>query len=70
MKIRHVNFSIGTTLMEDCKMPKFLITGRYTAEGLKGLQKDKATGREKAVAAACEAAGGKLDAFTTRLARP
>ena len=44
-------------------MPKFLITARYTAEGMKGLQKDKASGREKAVAAACEAAGGRLEAF-------
>jgi hypothetical protein len=29
----------------------------------KGLQKDKASGREKAVAAACNAVGGKLDSF-------
>ena len=34
-------------------MPKFLIKGSYTAEGLKGLKKDKASGREKAVATAC-----------------
>ncbi len=44
-------------------MPKFMIRGNYTAEGLKGLQKDKASGREKAVATACTALGGKLDAF-------
>lgn len=44
-------------------MPKFLIKANYTAEGMKGLQKDKASGREKSVAAACEAAGGKLDAL-------
>ena len=44
-------------------MPKFLISARYTAEGLKGLKKDKASGREKAIAAACKAAGGKLDAM-------
>jgi len=43
-------------------MPKFLIKGSYTAEGLKGLQKDKASGREKAISAACSALGGKLDA--------
>jgi uncharacterized protein with GYD domain len=55
------DFFLGTIPMEGCKMPKFLITGRYTAEGMKDLQKDKATGREKSVAAACEAAGGKLD---------
>jgi uncharacterized protein with GYD domain len=44
-------------------MPKFLIKVNYTAEGMKGLQKEKASGREKAVAAACNAAGGKLDAL-------
>jgi uncharacterized protein with GYD domain len=43
-------------------MPKFLIKASYTAEGMQGLRKDKASGREKAVAAACAAVGGKLDA--------
>ena len=42
-------------------MPKFLVKASYTAEGLKGLKKDKATGRQKAIATACEALGGKLD---------
>lgn len=42
-------------------MPKFLIKANYTAEGMKGLQKDKASGREKSIAAACKALGGKLD---------
>lgn len=44
-------------------MPKFLIKANYTMAGMKGLHKDKATGREKAVAAACKAVGGKLDAL-------
>ncbi len=44
-------------------MPKFMIKATYTAEGLKGLKKDTASGREKAIAAACEAMGGKLDAL-------
>jgi uncharacterized protein with GYD domain len=44
-------------------MPKFLVKGNYTVEGMKGLKKDKASGREKAVAAACKALGGKLDAI-------
>lgn len=43
-------------------MPKYLIAASYTAEGLKGLQKDKAAGRRRAVAAALEGIGGKLDA--------
>jgi uncharacterized protein with GYD domain len=42
-------------------MPKFLIKGTYNADGLKGLRKDKASGREKALVAACGAYGGKLD---------
>lgn len=44
-------------------MPKFMVKARYNAEGLKGLKKDKASGREKAVAAACAKIGGKLDAL-------
>jgi len=43
-------------------MPKFLIKASYTSEGMKGLQKDKASGREKAISAACKSLGGKLDA--------
>ena len=44
-------------------MPKFLIRASYTAEGLKGLHKDKASGRQRAVKAACAAVGGKLEAI-------
>jgi uncharacterized protein with GYD domain len=42
-------------------MPKYLISASYSAEGLKGLQKDKASGRRRAVSAALESLGGKLD---------
>ncbi|HEX2216436.1 MAG TPA: GYD domain-containing protein [Xanthobacteraceae bacterium] len=44
-------------------MPKYLVEASYTAEGLKGLQKDKASGREKALRQAVKAAGGKVDSF-------
>ena len=44
-------------------MPKYLIQASYTAEGLKGLQKDKASGRRAAVTKAVEGIGGKLEAF-------
>jgi uncharacterized protein with GYD domain len=44
-------------------MPKYLIEASYTAEGLKGLQKDKASGRKAAVAKAVEGLGGKVEAF-------
>jgi uncharacterized protein with GYD domain len=43
-------------------MPKYLIQASYSAEGLKGLQKDKASGRRTAVASAIEALGGRLEA--------
>ena len=44
-------------------MPKYLVQASYTAEGLKGLQKDKASGRKAAVSSAVEALGGKLESF-------
>lgn len=43
-------------------MSKYLVQATYTSEGLKGLQKDKASGRRVAIAAAVEAMGGKLEA--------
>lgn len=42
-------------------MAKFLIEGSYTPEGLRGLAKDKASGRQAAVGQALAALGGKLD---------
>lgn len=42
-------------------MPKYLISASYSAEGLSGLQKDKASGRRQALIAAVEGAGGKLE---------
>jgi uncharacterized protein with GYD domain len=44
-------------------MPKYLIQASYTAEGLKGLQKDKASGRRQAVLNALEPLRGKLESF-------
>jgi uncharacterized protein with GYD domain len=43
-------------------MPKYMVSGSYTAEGLRGLQRDKASGRRQAVTAAIEGIGGKLEA--------
>ena len=42
-------------------MPKYLITGQYSPEGLRGLQKDKAAGRLRAVTTAVEGLGGKVE---------
>jgi uncharacterized protein with GYD domain len=44
-------------------MPKYLVTGSYTAEGLKGLLKEGGTGRRKAVEDAVKHMGGTLDAY-------
>jgi uncharacterized protein with GYD domain len=50
-------------------MPKYLVQASYTGEGLKGLQKDKATGRKDAVTKAVEGLGGKLECIYLPLAR-
>ena len=44
-------------------MPKFLIEGAYSAEGHKGLARDKASGRKAAVTHAVTNLGGQLDAI-------
>jgi len=44
-------------------MPKFLITGSYTAEGTRGLMKEGGSGRRAAVQKALDGVGGKLEAF-------
>ena len=42
-------------------MPKYLIQATYTAEGLKGLAKDLASGRKAALEKAMASMGGKLE---------
>ncbi|MGH9359542.1 MAG: GYD domain-containing protein [Terriglobia bacterium] len=44
-------------------MPKYLCLASYTAEGLKGLAKDKGSGRRTAVNKAVESIGGKVEVF-------
>jgi uncharacterized protein with GYD domain len=44
-------------------MPKYLFQATYTADGIKGLEKDKASGRAAALRSAVEALGGRLEAF-------
>ena len=48
-------------------MPKYLISASYSAEGLRGLQKDKASGRRQAVTAAVEGLGGRVECFYNAL---
>lgn len=42
-------------------MAKYLIEAAYTAEGLRGLSKDKASGRKAAIEATLANMGGKLE---------
>lgn len=44
-------------------MGKYMITGRYTAEGAKGLMKDGGTGRRDAATALIESVGGSVEAL-------
>lgn len=44
-------------------MSKFLIEASYTMEGLRGLQKDKASGRVAAVTQAAQSLGGSLESM-------
>ena len=42
-------------------MPKFLVEATYTADGHKGLAKDRASGRKAAIAQSVKKLGGKLE---------
>jgi uncharacterized protein with GYD domain len=44
-------------------MPKFLIEASYTAEGLKGLQKEKAASRKAMVTKMVKDLGGQVEVF-------
>jgi uncharacterized protein with GYD domain len=44
-------------------MSKYLFQATYTADGIKGLERDKAAGRKAALTKAVEALGGRLEAF-------
>jgi uncharacterized protein with GYD domain len=44
-------------------MSKYLFQATYTANGIKGLERDKAAGRKAALTKAIETLGGKLEGF-------
>ena len=44
-------------------MAKFLLQATYSADGLRGLQKEKASGRRDAVRRTVEALGGKVESM-------
>jgi uncharacterized protein with GYD domain len=44
-------------------MPKYLVEGRYTSEGLKGLAREGSSRRRADIAKTIESAGGKMEAL-------
>jgi uncharacterized protein with GYD domain len=44
-------------------MPKYLLKGSYTPEGIRGVLKDGGTGRRAAVDQLAASIGGKVEAF-------
>jgi uncharacterized protein with GYD domain len=50
-------------MLEEDVMSKYLFQATYTADGIKGLEKDKAVGRRAALARAVESLGGNVEAF-------
>jgi len=44
-------------------MPKYLVTGNYSPEGVKGLMQEGGTSRLAAATAAFESVGGSVDCF-------
>jgi len=44
-------------------MPKYLVAGSYTPDGIPGLMEDGGTGRRAKITAMIEQAGGSVEAF-------
>lgn len=44
-------------------MAKYMVSGSYTVDGIKGVLKEGGTGRRKAVESAIKAMGGHLESF-------
>lgn len=44
-------------------MSRYLVQATYSAEGLRGLQKEKASGRQEVVRRAVQGLGGKLESM-------
>jgi len=53
----------GVSCNPEDAMPKYLIEANYSAEGLRGLAKDKATGRQAVIDKAVTALGGRLESL-------
>jgi uncharacterized protein with GYD domain len=44
-------------------MPKYLVAGRYTSDGLRGIVREGASRRRADITKTIESAGGKLEAL-------
>jgi uncharacterized protein with GYD domain len=44
-------------------MPKYLVQGSYTVDGIKGVLKEGGSGRREAVSAALKGLGGKIESM-------
>ncbi|GAA1805554.1 GYD domain-containing protein [Planosporangium flavigriseum] len=51
-------------------MPRFLIQGRFTLDGLRGLLKDGGSGRVEAVRRMAESVGGRLESYDFAFGEP
>jgi uncharacterized protein with GYD domain len=58
---RKFDSGFACDICKEKTMPKYLIEASYTAEGLRGLQKDKASGRKQAVTKVVESLEGKVE---------
>ena len=45
------------------KMPKYMVNGSYSVDGLQGVMKEGGSGRLEATKRVFEAAGGKVEAY-------
>lgn len=55
--------TVGNTDKGDEKMPKFLLEGNYTLDGVKGLQAEGGSARLAAATKLVEGLGGKVESF-------
>jgi uncharacterized protein with GYD domain len=49
------------SIEQETSVPKYMLQASYTADGVRGLMKDTASGRRNAVKAGIKAVGGKLE---------
>jgi uncharacterized protein with GYD domain len=61
--LNKTNLTLAVKRKRRCSMPKYLIQGSYTEEGLKGLLKEGGSKRREATEQGLKAIGGTLEAY-------